>query len=46
LEKKKNVSAVITSKFNLYIDGVKLDKFKDMASAEKAVKEFIKLMGA
>ena len=46
LGKKKNVSAVITSKFNLYIDGVKLDKFKDMASAEKAVKEFIKLMGA
>ena len=46
LGKKKNIEAVITSKFNLYIDGVKLDKFKDMTSAEKAVKEFIKLMGA
>jgi|TARA_B100000768_G_scaffold102615_1_gene95480 predicted Ser/Thr protein kinase len=46
LGKKKNVTAVITSKFNLYIDGVKLDKYKDQASAEKAVKEFIKLMGA
>mgnify|MGYP000012808308 FL=1 len=46
LGKKKNVTAVITSKFNLYIDGVKLDKYKDLASAEKAVKEFIKLMGA
>jgi len=43
---KKNITAVITSKFNLYIDGVKLDKYKDQASAEKAVKEFIKLMGA
>jgi len=46
LGKKKNVTAVITSKFNLYIDGVMLDKYKDMNSAEKAVKEFIKLMGA
>jgi len=43
---KKNITAVITSKFNLYIDGVKLDKYKDQASAEKAVKEFIKLLGA
>ena len=33
LGKKKNVTAVITSKFNLYIDGVKLDKYKDQASA-------------
>ncbi len=46
LGKKKDVTAVITSKFNLYIDGVKLDKYKDQAAAEKAVKEFIKLMGA
>ena len=46
LGKKKNITAVITSKFNLYIDGTLLDKYKDLASAEKAVKEFIKLMGA
>ena len=52
LGKKKNVTAVITQQkggrqaFNLYIDGVKLDSYIDQASAEKAVKEFIKLMGA
>ena len=46
LGKKKNVSAVITDKFNLYIDGVKLDKYRSVKDAEKAVKEFIKLMGA
>ena len=46
LGKKKNVTAVITSKFSLYIDGIKLDKFKDMKSAENAVKDFINLMGA
>ena len=52
LGKKKNVEAVITQqkagskKFNLYIDGLKLDSYKDQASAEKAVTEFIKLMGA
>jgi uncharacterized protein YktB (UPF0637 family) len=46
LGKKKNVSAVITDKFNLYIDGVKLDKYSSLKAAEKAVKEFIKLMGA
>jgi 5'(3')-deoxyribonucleotidase len=46
LGKKKNVTAVITSKFNLYIDGVKLDKYRSLVDAEKAVKEFIKLMGA
>ena len=46
LGKKKNITAVITSKFNLYIDGVKMEKYKDLDSAEKAVKEFIKLMGA
>tara|TARA_Y100000385_G_scaffold23305_1_gene22523 strand:+ start:3423 stop:3653 length:231 start_codon:yes stop_codon:yes gene_type:complete len=46
LGKKKNVSAVITDKFNLYIDGVKLDKYNSLKDAEKAVKEFIKLMGA
>ena len=46
LGKKKNVTAIITSKFNLYIDGIKMEKYKDLASAEKAVQEFIKLMGA
>lgn len=49
LGKNKNIEAVITSakkKFNLYIDGLKLDSYKDQAAAEKAVKEFIKLMGA
>jgi 5'(3')-deoxyribonucleotidase len=46
LGKKKNVTAVITSKFNLYIDGQKLDKYRSAKDAEKAVKEFIKLMGA
>ena len=46
LGKKKNVTAVITNKFNLYIDGVKLDKYRSQKEAEKAVKEFIKLMGA
>ena len=44
--KKKNVTAVITNKFNLYIDGTKLDKYSSQKEAEKAVKEFIKLMGA
>ena len=46
LGKKKNVTAVITNKFNLYIDGTKLDKYSSLEKAEKAVKEFIKLMGA
>ena len=46
LGKKKNVTAVITDKFNLYIDGTKLDKYRSLKDAEKAVKEFIKLMGA
>ena len=46
LGKKKNVTAVITDKFNLYIDGTKLDKYRSVKDAEKAVKEFIKLMGA
>jgi len=46
LGKKKNVTAVITNKFNLYIDGTKLDKYSSLEKAEKAIKEFIKLMGA
>ena len=46
LGKKKNVTAIITNKFNLYIDGTKLDKYSSLEKAEKAVKEFIKLMGA
>ena len=52
LGKKKNVEAVITQQkagnknFNLYIDGLKLDTYKDQIAAEAAIKEFIKLMGA
>ena len=49
LARRKILTAVITSaknKFNLYIDGLKLDSYKDQAAAEKAVTEFIKLMGA
>jgi hypothetical protein len=44
LGKKKKMTAVITSKFNLYIDGDRLDKFKSVKEAEKALKEFIKAM--
>jgi hypothetical protein len=44
LGKKKKITAVITSKFNLYIDGDRLDKFKSVKEAEKALKEFIKAM--
>ena len=44
LGKKKNVTAVITDKFNLYIDGTKLDKYRSLKDAEKAVKEFLKVM--
>ena len=46
LGKKKKTTAVITTKFNQYIDGVKLDKYSSLKAAEDAVKEFIKLMGA
>ena len=46
LGKKKNVTAIITNKFNLYIDGTKLDKYSSLEKAEKALKEFIKLMVA
>ncbi|MBI33510.1 MAG: hypothetical protein CMD98_06560 [Gammaproteobacteria bacterium] len=48
LGKKKNVNAVISkkgSKFNLYVDGQMVDGFKDEKSADKALKEFIKVMG-
>jgi len=43
--KKKNITAIVTSDFNLYIDGVKLDKYKSVKDAEKALKEFLKVMG-
>jgi|TARA_B110000438_G_scaffold161664_1_gene154892 hypothetical protein len=46
LGKKKKTTAVITTKFNLYIDGVKLDKYSSLKAAEDAVKDFINLMGA
>jgi hypothetical protein len=44
LGKKKKITAIITSKFNLYLDGDKLDKYKSVKDAEKALKEFIKVM--
>lgn len=44
LGKKKKITAIITSKFNLYVDGTKLDKYKSVKAAEKAVAEFIKVM--
>lgn len=44
LGKKKNITAVITSKFNLYIDGDKLDKYKSVKDAEKSLKDFLKVM--
>jgi hypothetical protein len=46
LGRKKKTSAVITNKFNLYIDGVRVDKYKSVKSAEEALKDFINLMGA
>ncbi len=46
LGKKKKTTAVITSKFNLYIDGIKLDKYKSVKAAEEGLKDFINLMGA
>ena len=46
LGKKKKTTAVITNKFNLYIDGVKLDKYKSVKDAEDSLKDFINLMGA
>lgn len=45
LGKDKSVTAVITSKFNLYVDDQKLDKFKSLKDAEKALKDFLKVMG-
>ena len=46
LGRKKKTSAVITSKFDLYIDGIKMDTYKNMKSAERSLKDFINLMGA
>jgi len=46
LGKKKKTTAVITNKFNLYIDGIKLDKYKSVKDAENSLKDFINLMGA
>ena len=46
LGKKKKTTAGITDKFNLYIDGVKLDNYKSLKDAEAALKDFINLMGA
>lgn len=41
----KSVTAVITSKFNLYVDDQKMDKFKSLKDAEKGLKDFLKVMG-
>ncbi len=46
LGKKKKTTAVITNKFNLYIDGIKLDKYSSLKAAEASLKDFINLMGA
>ena len=48
LGKKKNITAVITSKgskFNIYVDNQMLDTFKSEKDAVKGLKEFIKVMG-
>lgn len=45
---KNKYDAVITQKGNLftaYIDGEKLDVFRSLKEAEKAIKEFTDLMG-
>ena len=44
LGKNKNVTAVITNKNVLYVNGDKLDKFKSLKDAEKALKDFLKVM--
>ena len=46
LGRKKKTTAVITDKGNLYIDGIKLDKYKSVKAAEAGLKDFINLMGA
>ena len=48
LGKAKDVSAVITTvkgKFNLYVDGQKLDTFKSEKDANKGLSDFLKVMG-
>jgi len=47
LEKEKKFPAIITKKgsaFIAYIDGDKLDQFKNQKEAEKAIMDFTKLM--
>jgi 5'(3')-deoxyribonucleotidase len=46
LGRKKKTTATITNKFNLYIDGIKMDTYKSMKDAERSLKDFINLMGA
>ena len=46
LGRKKKTTAVITNKFNLYIDGIKLDTYKSVKAAEEGLKDFIVIMGA
>lgn len=48
LGKDKKATAVITTskgKFNLYVDGQKLDTFKSEKDAAKGLKDFLKVMG-
>jgi len=44
--KKKTSAAVITNKFNLYINDVRVDGYSSMKKAENALKDFLNLMGA
>ena len=46
LGRKKKTSAVITNKFNLYINDVRVDGYSSMKKAENALKDFLNLMGA
>jgi hypothetical protein len=48
LGKSKDVIAVITTakgKFNLYVDGQKLDTFKTEDKALKGLQDFLRVMG-
>jgi len=44
LGKDKDVSAVITSGFNLFIDDSKVDTFKSEKEADKGLISFLKVM--
>tara|TARA_B100000953_G_scaffold260469_1_gene225921 strand:- start:510 stop:740 length:231 start_codon:yes stop_codon:yes gene_type:complete len=46
LGRKKKTTAVITNKFNLYINDIKVDSYKSAKAAENGLKDFIVIMGA